>query len=1561
MNRLDGVVLKGYEFRQQIGAGGFGAVYRAYQTSIGREVAVKMILPQFSNRPDFVRRFEVEAQVIARLEHPHIVPLYDYWRDPEGAYLVMRWLPGNLRRSVEGGPWKLVAIARLLDQMASALSIAHRDSIVHRDIKPDNILLDEDENAYLADFGIAKDMHLRDSPPDNFDTLTDSPAYWSPEQIRSELVTSRTDIYSLGYVIYELVTGVKAFPEATTPAEYMQKHLTTPLPMVSVGKRMIPAAVDEVLQTATAKDPSHRYPTALRFAAAFRAAIPLVLPNVSAQPLADPLTGRELEVLKLMIDDLPVGVIAERLFLTLGTVRWYVKQIYSKLDVNSRQQAVERALNLKLHELSSALARVQPAPDESVTALTELYLLGSEPENPYKGLRAFQESDTGEFFGRASLTERLLSRLSENGDAARFLVVVGPSGSGKSSIVRAGLIPALRKGALASSPCPFIADFLPGAYPMEELEAALLRVSVNPLPDLLAQLSEDRRGLVRATKRLLPADSKTELILVIDQFEEVFTLVEDEAVRVHFIDNLLSAVTDLRSRVRVIVTLRADFYDRPLMYPRLAELVRTNSEVIVPLMAREIEQVIAAPVERSGMRLEAGLVATIINDVGEQPGTLPLLEYALTELFEHREGMMLTLEGYRAIGGVSGALGKRADHIYHSFDNHSQELARQLFLRLITPGEGTEDTRRRTPLAELIELDAEGRMEDVINAYANYRLLTLDHDLVTRGSTAEIAHEAVIREWARLREWLLHSREDIRIQHRLAQTAAEWNAEGDVSFLASGSRLTQFEVWAAETTLALTSEERSFLDASFAERGRRDRLEQEHKAHEQQLERRSQNILRVLVVILLLATLGAFGLTGAAVTESERAEANAELAQANYQRAEAQRLAAEANGLLLENGSAAAAALLAIRSLNIQYTSQGDEALIAAALQAYPVQAFVGHTDRVKAVDYSPDGRTVLTGSGDSTVRLWDVATGQELQQFSGDMQDINSAVFSPDGRTVLTGSRNDHTVRLWDIESGEEIRRFTEGNGAAFSLDGERIFLFSEDTLSSVMIDLETGEVLHTIPGSQRWRRPETTGYSPDGSYFVDVPLDGEQLAIRDVETGEEILSISVTSTFENFAFSQDNRYFAVNGEGAALDIWDLTTREFLYSLPGEEEIISIAFSPDGQLIAAGDGSNDVYVWDVQTGQQRHLFRGHTLGIRFVDFSPDGRFLLSGGFDQIALLWELAPSSRLTSFDAENYDISYLRLSPDGRLMAAIRSDGTTLLWDLNAGDLLYTLQAGIDPILFAEFTEYGDALVTMSDMVRVWNVNDGSLRFELPELTGGRGLDSSINWLDVTLDYLIASYGNAIGSPGDIVVWSLISGEEIRRYATAAGVTAAVMSPDGRYILSQMNTDRIFRVLDASTGDELFQFHGVNNLSAGDFNIFSRDGRYVFTGGNVYSDLHELSTGELIHQFAGHRNFVSAAAFSREGQLIVTSSTDNTIRFWELASGQEIRRITLPFDPYQIDFLADDETLAVLGNDGKIYFLRTGVQGTIDALCSRLLRDFNVDEREQYEIEDEAPTCPA
>jgi len=774
---LEGEPLRGYRLLEQIGEGAFGVVHRAIQPQVGREVAIKAVHPELANHPDFVRRFEREAQIVARLEHPHVVPLYDYWREPNAAYLVMRFLRGgSVEDLLEAGPLDPEGAVSIAGQIGSALTAAHRQGVVHRDVKPGNVLLDEEGNAYLTDFGVA----LETGAPEQSigTTLRGTPAYLSPEQIRLEPAGPRSDIYALGIVVYEMLTGAHPFPETSLPA-LLERHARDPLPPVHQTRPQIPAAVDDVLARATAKDPKERFAEAV---------------------------------------DLAAG----------------------------------------LHDALAGTTTVAP-PVRDV-------------RNPYKGLRAFMEADADDFFGREAVTDRLVRSLAADDPGARFLAVVGPSGSGKSSVVRAGLVPALRRGALPGSERWYVIELLPGSHPFRELETALLGVAVEPPPSVMDELERDDLGIVRAVERVLP-DPNAELVIVVDQLEEAFTMIDRDVERRRFLAGLRAAALQPNGRVRVIATLRADFYDAPLSVPGFGDLLAARTEAITPMSPEELERAIVEPADRSGLLIEPALLARMIADVADRPGALPLLQYALTELAERRDGRTLTLETYRDIGGVSGALARRAGQLFEPMNAAGRDACRQLFLRLVTLGEGTEDTRRRVRRSELETLADPQTMDAVIETFGRHRLLSFDRDPDTREPTVEIAHEALLREWARLRGWIDDAREGLRQRAKISSAAHEWvMAERSSEYLLSGIRLEQADETREGGSVRLIEEEREFLDASIAHRDAEAAGERMRHERELILERRARTRLRGLVAVLAAGLVLAASLTAVSVGRSREAE-----------------------------------------------------------------------------------------------------------------------------------------------------------------------------------------------------------------------------------------------------------------------------------------------------------------------------------------------------------------------------------------------------------------------------------------------------------------------------------------------------------------------------------------------------------------------------------------------------------------------------------------------------------------------------------------------------------------
>jgi dipeptidyl aminopeptidase/acylaminoacyl peptidase len=1176
-------ILRGYEIHESIGTGGFGAVYRASQPAVRRDVAIKVILPDFANKPEFIRRFEVEAQFIANLEHPHIVPLYDYWRDANGAFLVMRYLRGgSLRNLLANGALSPSEITRIIDQIASALSAAHERSIIHRDIKPDNILLDEAQNVYLADFGIAKEVSkLDDSDQTEKDYVTGSPAYIAPEQIRGKQQTPQTDLYSLGVVLYEMLTGQQPFAVETAP-QFIIKHLNDPLPDPCEANPTLPAAVNDVVQRATAKRPEERYENVMVLASDLRKALITAPASTAISP--------------------------------------------------------EKIIRLAEELISTQVP-------------------GLPLRNPYKGLQAFQEVDADDFYGREALVDDLMARLAEPGDYSRLLVVVGPSGSGKSSVVRAGVVPALRMGKLVGSPHPFLTDMIPGAEPVTQLAVALERVATVPADQIQQELEKGADGLINVAARLLP-DDKTELILVVDQFEEVFTLVQDEAERQQFIDLLLAGVSDPHARIRVILTLRADFYDRPLMFPQLAEWVRHRTAVIVPMTVHELEQAIKLPAVRVGVSFEMGLIDRIVKEIGEQPGMLPLLQYALTELFKRSDGRVLTLEAYEESGGVLAALGQRADEIYRAMDADEQETVRQVFLRLITLGEGTEDIRRRVLLTELLALDDRDRVQRVVDRFEGARLLTLDMDPVTHTPMVDVAHEALIREWDLLRGWLDAGRDDIRLQRQLAAAAQQWlESEYDPGYLLSQTPLAQFETWAETSRVALTTLEREFLEKSIAQRAEQDKKEQERRAHEAEIARRARNFGRASVVLAITSVVAVVVIVAALVSLSAAqdrvADAEIEVEAAaqtlvavdqqlteRQQLSESLRLAQAANN----TDDLDLTMLLGIRALRTSYSSDADRSLLQ-AMQRYdaqlreenlevpdteiPFRILDGHGDEVYTLTFSPDGKQLATGSNDRLIRIWDLRTGRVLRLLEGHTDSVTSLSYTPDGQTIL--SSGDSTVRLWDVASAREIKRFEGHEGLVYAAH-----------------------------------------FSPDFNYIVSAGED-QTIRIWNRETGEQIrVLIGHSHYVYNVTVSPDGRQIRSASADGTLRVWDFASGQLRRIVSFPSAIYSAIYAPDDRSVVVVREDGTARLLDSQTYQEMLVYRGHQFNVFSAAFSPNGQHLVTSSRDQSARLWNAATGEQLRVFEGHSSDVARAVFSPDGRYIATASWDGSVRIWDADYRQLV-------------------------------------------------------------------------------------------------------------------------------------------------------------------------------------------------------------------------------------------------------------------------------------------------
>ena len=563
-----------------------------------------------------------------------------------------------------------------------------------------------------------------------------------------------------------------------------------------------------------------------------------VVPMLDAAIREDPLRERSRELLMLALYRSGRHAEALRTYQQLRTM------LVDELGLDpspSLQRLQERIL---LHDPSLFPQPAEPAAD---TAL----------RNPYKGLRSFTEADAPDFFGREALVERLIRAL----DSGNHLVaLVGPSGSGKSSAIAAGLIPRLRDGALPGSERWVIAQMVPGANPLAEVEAVVSAAA--GVPKGLATLL-DAEGSSEGSPvalRVIPAGGR--VLLVIDQFEELFTIA-DEVARRRFLDAIASAVSEPDTQITVLLSLRADYYDRPLLHPEFARVFTPGVENALPMTPNELEAVVVGPAERGGIAVEPALLAELVADAADRPGTLPLLEFALTELFDQRTRAALTLDGYRALGGIRGVLSRSAEAIYGGLSRDEQRVAMQVFLHLVQLGVGTTESRRRLPLADLMGLELDPvELSTVLEAFGRRRLLSFDRELTTEQATVEVAHESLFREWDRLAEWIDRHRTALQRYEALMAATDEWQAaDRHADYLLTGTRLAEFEPWIDDASVQITGRQREFITAGLERRTAEHGAEQSRVQAERRLERRARTRLLALAAVIVLV----IGATGYAV------------------------------------------------------------------------------------------------------------------------------------------------------------------------------------------------------------------------------------------------------------------------------------------------------------------------------------------------------------------------------------------------------------------------------------------------------------------------------------------------------------------------------------------------------------------------------------------------------------------------------------------------------------------------------------------------------------------------
>ena len=1091
--------------------------------------------------------------------------------------------------------------------------------------------------------------------------------------------------------------------------------------------------------------------------------------------------------------------------------------------------------------------------------------------SPYRGLLPFDEAHAEVFYGRERLTAELVGKLAERLSSSGLIMVTGASGAGKSSLLRAGMVPALARGLqLPGSGQWPVMVITPTRHPLIELAthlAALGGSDTTAVRDGLArapgraQLAVQQALIAGASRRVgrhAPRGSADplRLVLIVDQFEQIFTLArgdEWEAERQTFITALCALATnpagpDGVPPALVVIAVRGDFWDRCAAHPELADALQEGQFVVGPMSESDLRRAITGPADAAGLQVDVGLVDTVVSDMrsaGSEvtAGVLPLLSQAMLLTWENREGGRLTARGYGRAGGVDHAVQVNADAVYDALPSNLQMLARNLMRSMIVVSRNGQLARRPVTRADLLSgrtPEESAQLGTVLEAFAARRLVVLSV------GTVQISHDALLHAWPRLRGWLEDDRASWIFYGQLAEDATAWHEGGkDTSFLYRGTQLAALQQavtsWATDSARypAITSTQHDFLDASARAAARSSR---------------QRRILATVLVLLLMASLLGAGI-------ADRAAHNAD-----HQRsiAVSGQIAAESEESDITDP--VTAALLAAAAWQIDPTDQARESMLDVLAQ--PERGLFTKATGAQAVAFSPNGQVLATAGGNSAPRLWDVAThaqiGAPLATGTGGNNIVAAVAFSPNGKVLATAGNR---TRLWDATTHKQL--------------GTPLLVTTESFYS--------------------------VAFSPNGKVLATA---GNRARLWDLVTHKQLgVSMSAGGAGVNaVVFSPNGKILATGSADGKVRLWDVATHKQLGRSFGADtsSIFDVTFSPNGTTLATASDDETARLWDVATHKQLGKPLTNNGSVYGAEFSPQGQVLATVGQDGTARLWDVVTHKQIGSPlpVGTGGDLGAAAFSPTGTTLATVNQGSAARLWDvqiyrqigraMNAGGPNIPGDLGLANIAdSAAFGPNGKILATGSTdgAARLWDL--ATHRQIGPSMPRSPSLEDSVNDVAFSRDgKILATAANRVR------LWNVVTHRQIGvSFAAGGGSVETVAFSPGGQVLATGAEDGMARLWDVTTHRQIgaAMRAGVGfapKVRSVNVVAFGPDARILATASNDGTiRLWDLATHRQIGAPLNHAStYIPAVAFSPNGKILVTGSGDGTIQLWDVATHRQI-----------------------------------------------------------------------